>query len=198
MGDVRDFIKKDIVDLQNSEFISKWIIDAIPFICGQNYSLYLQWRHYIAKQIGIDPNDIFISGSSCLGFSLSPHKMLRNFNNKSDIDVCIVSENYFNIAWYELRSIKSHSQYMSLEKFRGAIDAHRTKYIYWGTIATDKILGVFSFGSKWSEALETSRRFTCFENRDFNFRIYKDNKSFRDYTSLSVSDCRKALLEVSK
>jgi len=198
MGDVRDLIKKDIVDLQNSEFISKWIIDAIPFVCDQDYSLYLQWRHDVAKQIGIDPNDIFITGSACIGFSLSPHKMLSNFNSKSDIDVCIVSENYFNIAWYELRSIKPYSEYMSLEKFRKAIDEHRTKYIYWGTIATDKILGMFSFGSKWSKLSEASHRFECFENRDINVRIYKDNKSFRDYTGLSVSDCRKRFLEVQK
>ena len=195
MSDRTRLIKNDIVNLSPTKFISKWIIDAVPVIFEEDYTSYLDWRNNLSKKIGVDPNDIFISGSASIGFSLNPNNNLKKFNDTSDVDICIISENYFNTAWYELRSIKPYHPSMQNSKFKAAIENHRTKYIYWGTIATDRILPILSFGQKWDLALKSSTDDKHFGSRDLNFRIYKDNKSFRDYTIISVSKCRQKILE---
>ena len=66
----------------------------------------------------------------------------------SDIDVAIISHHHFDLAWHELRNLGAN--YYSLNTLqRDSIDKHKSKYIYWGTIATDKILPVLSFGKEW-------------------------------------------------
>lgn len=191
-----DTLRHDLTNMPISMFISKWITDAIPFICAENYSLHSQWRHDIASQLGIDPNDIIMSGSASLGVSLSPHKVLKEFNDKSDIDIGIISEHYFDIAWHELRRIDINSSKIT-PPMRAAITEHRSRYIYWGTIATDKILPLLSFGRAWDEILKSLSKYSCFEGRSINFRIYKDNKSFRDYLSQGIVKCRDYLLEAA-
>lgn len=189
-----DRFRNDLTSMSLSEFISKWVIDAIPFILDNDYSLHAKWRHDIAKQLEIDPNDIIMSGSASIGVSLNPHKLLREFNDKSDIDIGLVSEHYFDIAWHELRHININSPIVT-SAMRAAITEHRSRYIYWGTIATDKILPLLSFGQKWAKVMNGLQKYPCFENRSVNFRIYKDNKSFRDYLIQGVIKCRDYLLE---
>ena len=187
-------LRKDLANMPSSEFISKWVIDAIPFVCNSNYSLHSKWRHDIAQQLEIDPNDIIMSGSASVGVSLSPHKLLREFNEESDIDIGIISEHYFDIAWHELRRVDINSSKITAA-MRAAITEHRTRYIYWGATATDRILPLLSFGVKWDRIMNSLQKYSCFENRTVNFRIYKDNKSFRDYLMYGITKCRDSLLE---
>lgn len=187
-------LREDLKNMPSSEFISKWVIDAIPFVCVKNYALHAEWRHDIARQLKIDPNDIIMSGSASLGVSLSPHKLLREFNEKSDIDIGVISEHYFDIAWHELRRINMNEPKLT-QAMSASIKEHRSRYIYWGTIATDRILPLLSFGSEWDKIMNSLQRYPCFENRTINFRIYKDNKSFRDYLIQGIAKCRDRLLE---
>jgi len=180
-----------------SEFISKWIIDAIPFVCDSDYSMHTKWRHDLALRLKVDPNDIIMSGSASTGVSLSPHKLMKEFNKSSDIDIGIVSEHYFEIAWHELRRMDMTSSKMN-SVLRAAITEHRTRYIYWGTIATDKILPLLSFGQDWNKIMNDLNEYKCFEDRIINFRIYRDNKSFRDYLLQGITKCRDYLLEGQK
>ena len=88
--------------------------------------------------------DIIITGSACVGYSLNPRKNFRKFRETSDIDVGIISNYYFDIAWHELRNQK----YYKLDNnMKNALEEHKNRLIYWGTIATDKILPLLSFGT---------------------------------------------------
>ena len=57
------------------------------------------FRLYMANKFNIPPTEVFICGSALLGFSLSPHKNFASFNDKSDIDIVIISKRLFDKFW---------------------------------------------------------------------------------------------------
>lgn len=187
-----DQIKKELDCLPTSFFITKWIFEHTPYIFDAQESEYIRWREEVAKKLRIDPADILITGSASLGFSLSPHKNFKLFDAKSDVDVIIVSQHYFDVAWHDLLYT---SRSIIQPKMKQALDDHRSRLIYWGTIATDKILPLLSFGTEWDNIIKKSRSNPMFENRNINFRIYKDKLAVRNYLSISVNDRKNALLE---
>ena len=186
-----DRIKSDIISLPTSRFVSKWFFDRVPFAFSNDKESYTIWRESIASKIMLDPSDILISGSACFGYSLSPYKQFKPFDSKSDVDICIISSYYFDTAWNELLQLK---ELPPESRMREAINDHRTRLIYWGTIATDKILPLLSFGPKWNRILAESKTNTFLENREINFRIYKDRFSIRRYIGESVNKCKNELL----
>ena len=184
-------VKQDIISITPDIFISKWIMECTPIIFNEDKKMFYDWKHKLATEIQVDPRDIIITGSASIGCSLNPNKNFKLFNEKSDIDVAIISNHYFDMAWHELRLIKYYKLDSSM---RNAIEEHRSRLIYWGTIATDKILPILSFGRKWNEIVAVIKHEAPVDSRDINFRIYKDNKSFRDYQINSIKECRSIIL----
>ena len=187
MGSDFDSFKSDLLSLPTSRFVSKWFFDKTPYIFSGNEEKYIIWRESIADKIKIDPSDILVSGSACLGYSISPHKNFKAFNSNSDVDICIISPYYFDTAWNELLQLNELPQE---PKMREAVIDHRSRLIYWGTIATDKILPLLSFGPKWDKIIKDSKTIPDLENREINFRIYKDRFSVRRYIGDSVNKCK--------
>lgn len=110
----------------------------------------ISWRHDLAEKLGIDPSDIIITGSAGLGISLNPHKNFKCFDAKSDIDICIFSEYFFSVAWHDLLNLPL----VGLNsKMSSAVKEHRSSFIYWGTVATDQILPILSFGPQWGRIM---------------------------------------------
>ena len=188
-------IKKDLIDLSGTKFISKHILERIPYIFNNDADSYLNWRQNLSIQLKIDPHDIFITGSASLGISLNPNKNFKNFNQSSDIDISIIAPHYFEVAWHDLlfTNIKTLSDIM-----KTALEDHRQRLVFWGTIATDRILPLLSFGGEWNKIITKYKKIQPFANHDINFRIYKNMSAVRNYISLSVSKCKSLLLEVPK
>lgn len=185
-------IKNDILSISPDVFVSKWIMESTPRIFKEDEMGYYAWKHQLASGIQVDARDIIITGSACLGYSLNPSKNFKKFNEYSDIDVGIISNYYFDIAWHELRN----QQYYKLDRdMKRALEEHKNRLIYWGTIATDKILPILSFGKDWNKRISNLQKMSPIDNRDINFRIYKDNKSFRDYQINSIKECQFKILE---
>lgn len=185
--------KNDLERLPTSIFITKWIIDSVPYVFRNNYQNYIIWRHSLAKKLKIDPSDIIITGSACLGFSLNPNKNFRNFGDNSDIDVSIISEYYFNIGWHDLVALSDLSRVN--QKIIASIQDHRNRLIYWGTLATDRILPILSFGYEWNNIIVTMNKMDELNGKEIKFRIYKDSKSLRDYLAISVQKRKSFILE---
>ena len=184
-------IRNDLLTIPPDVFISKWIMEKTPNIFFVNEVKYYEWKHKMASRLQIDARDIIITGSACLGYSLNPKKNFKRFSQYSDIDVGIISNYYFDIAWHELRNQK---YYKLNNNMKQALEDHRNRLIYWGTIATDKILPILSFGKLWNEVINEMRSNPPINEREINFRIYKDNKSFRDYQINSVRECQEIIL----
>ncbi len=106
----------------------------------------------LPRGIGVDPCAIALTGSSSVGISLNPAKEFKEFHRRSDIDVAVISSYHFEMAWRRLRTLGS--EYFRLgPETRRSVDEHRKTYIYYGTIATDQILGLLPFGRAWQAAL---------------------------------------------
>lgn len=192
MGHEPEIIKNDLLSLPPSVFATKWYFDAVPFVFENKYQQYIEWRHELASNINVDPSDIIITGSASLGLSLNPHKNFKVFDAQSDVDVCIFSEYYFSIAWHDLLNLSL----VNLNyKMSSAVKEHRSRFIYWGTIATDQILPLLSFGSQWGRIIPQMNKYDALTDREINFRIYRDRQSFRRYLLTSIEDRRTVLLE---
>lgn len=183
-------IREDLEKLPSSYFVTKWMLDTIPYIFESEPFDYITWRTELSGKMNVDPTDILISGSANLGFSLNPAKNFKTFNESSDVDVCIVSPYYFDTAWREMLRIDLHS---ISPQMGNAVKDHRMRLIYWGTIATDRILPLLSFGPTWDRIINESRRFDVLKDREINFRIYKDRKAVRDYLIQSVEKSKELI-----
>lgn len=56
-------------------------------------------------------DNILIGGSGNWGYSFNPIKFLRPFCDDSDIDLIVVSSNYFNYSWEKLRKYHRNNWY---------------------------------------------------------------------------------------
>lgn len=191
MRDVAN-VKSELESLKSSRFVTKWIMDATPFVFENNTMDYIVWREEIAQKMNVDPTDILISGSACLGFSINPAKNFKLFDEKSDIDVCIISPYYFDTAWRDLLQLNPNRLH---GKMKSALMDHRQRLIFWGTIATDKILPLLSFGPSWDKIINESQSLEILKDRDINFRIYKDRRSLRDYLIQGINKCKEQIWE---
>jgi len=193
---MKDEFLYDLIDLPISFLASKWILERIPHVFDGDTELYIQWKEELSQKIHIDSSAIVFTGSSCCGFSLNPRKNYRDFAIGSDIDVALISQHYFDISWHTLRNLGTR-YYDLVPRQRSAVDDHVNRLIYWGTIATDKILGILPFGKEWLIALNEMGQKKPFENRTVNIRIYKDFESLRDYQAKNLDKLRHKLLENS-
>jgi hypothetical protein len=171
---------------------STHLMDRIPFVFNNDWELYRTWKRKLAKLIEVDPLNITIIGSGGIGFSLNPHKDFRPFSDKSDIDVAVVSEYHFAIAWRALRALKLPD--VRTFKDREAVKEHRTNYIYWGVIATDKVLHYLPFVRPWTEAVASMTGERPTEEREIKIRLYRDYDALRSYHMNGLETLKATLL----
>ena len=185
----------EIIKEKNSnEFISYYLFESIPFIFS-DVNQYIGWKDILSEELELDNADIKIIGSAALGYSLNPEKKFKIFDESSDIDIALISPYYFDIAWRFMRDIKPSLFYKLNGRARYEISCHRKKYIYWGTIATDKILVYLPFARKFNRAIEKLSLIEPTKNYDINFRIYKDFTSLRLYQRNNLEKLQSALIE---
>lgn len=191
--DKNNFI--EIIKEKNSnEFISYYLFESIPFIFS-DVNQYIGWKNVLSEELELDNADIKVIGSAALGYSLNPEKKFKMFDESSDIDIALISPYYFDIAWRFMRDIKPSLFYKLNGRARYEISCHRKKYIYWGTIATDKILVYLPFARKFNGAIEKLSFIEPTKNYDINFRIYKDFTSLRLYQRNNLEKLQSALIE---
>ncbi len=175
------------------DFLSAHMFDRIPHVFAGNRDAFLSWKKVLSHAIDVDPACISFVGSSALGVSLNPAKGFKVFDNQSDIDVGVISHYHFTVAWRYLRT-QGHRRLAVDHKTRAAWDEHGTRLIYWGTIATDRLLGILPFGKKWLDALALMAQTNPTVGREINLRIYSDYESLRAYQTISVQRAREESL----
>lgn len=174
-----DFLT-EIINSDLSFMTSKWILEKIPYIFSGNLELYIKWKETLASKLEVDSKAIALTGSSAVGFSLNPENNLREFNDQSDIDVAVISQYFFDVSWHYLRNLGTKIYSLKPKEYN-AIEDHRKRLIYWGTIATDKIIQILPFGEKWITSLNQMANIDPTKDRNINLRIYKDYEALRAY-----------------
>jgi len=192
---VKEF-KDELIACPSSFICSKWVLDRVPFIFNDDRILFIKWKEELASNLGIDPKAMVMTGSASCGFSLNPYKNYREYNGKSDIDIAIVSELHFDIAWKTLRNLGT-KRFDLTPKQKSSLQDHVERLIYWGTIATDKLLELFPFGREWNDdLLEMSKKQPAY-NRTINIRLYKDFDALRAYQVDNLEKLRIKLFETT-
>lgn len=194
MPPIKELFVEDLLSRSPEKTISVWMIESIPYAFNDDLNLYVNWKHVLSDKIGVDSSSILLTGSGSVGVSLNPYKNYRDFNLDSDIDVAIISDYYFNEAWRYMRNLGSGIHKLPPPP-KQAILKHVSKYIYWGTIATDLILSYLPFGKKWRKALEEMSHIEPTIDRTINARIYKDFESLRAYHTNNLKNLRSVELE---
>lgn len=73
-----------------------WLSEGIPYAFKKDPILYEEIRQWLAIRLDVNPKEISMTGSARIGQSLSPSKLGSCFNEKSDLDLFIISENLLN------------------------------------------------------------------------------------------------------
>jgi hypothetical protein len=172
-------VKQAVRDSEPSALVGRLIIDRVPVVFDGDADAYRDWREEMASRLSVDPCNVFVVGSACVGCSVSPYKDWNPFGPHSDVDIAVISSYHFDLAWRTMRQFRRAD--LNGAEWR-EIEFHRTNYIYWGCIATDKILGRMPFAKEWLEAATLAASLGPTANREINFRVYRDVGSLRDYT----------------
>lgn len=175
-------------------FVEMHVFDRVPEMFAGDRELYIGWKRRLAKAIEVDPACLTVVGSAAVGRSLNPTKNFRAFDAQSDIDVAVVSHYHFTVAWRYLRANPTRRMRVD-PRTKNAWDEHVTRYIYWGTIATDRLLGVLPFGLEWMRTQTYMSSIDPAQGRAINMRIYNDFESLRSYQVMAVKKLRDQLFE---
>lgn len=131
-------VKNDLLSMSPSDFYLKhivksynWYFDSYLNISPEKILDQMDYfKEIVSKNFEIGFHSAQIVGSAKLGYSLSPYKCLKPFDEEeSDIDVALISEKLYSYYWDLLRKYKafkayntSYYQQLTVSIFRGYID----------------------------------------------------------------------------
>lgn len=73
------------------------LFEGVPYFLRNNPLVYEMAREWLSHKLAVSPRDIFVIGSSSIGFSMAPPPNFGNlYTDKSDIDLSIISSSLFN------------------------------------------------------------------------------------------------------
>jgi hypothetical protein len=169
-----------------SDLVSSHLFDSVPFLFDGDATQWRRWRTAFALDLEVDQQSIFLVGSSAVGVSLNPFKNLREFGADSDIDVAVLSYRHFEDGWRTLRNMSRTAQLRLSPAAQIDLKEHAPNYIYFGSIATERILSALPFGPQWAQAIERAKRREPTVDRDVKIRLYRDVESLRRYQMRSI------------
>lgn len=194
MEEIKNVFITELLSKPPELIASVWIIDRIPLLFGEDREGYASWRYQLAKGLGVDPSSVVVTGSCAFGVSLNPNKNYRFFDAESDIDVAVISDYHFTNAWRALRNLGAEIHRLP-PATKQSVKDHVNRYIYWGTVATDRILHILPFGKEWSEVIEKMQHTSPTEGRTIEVRIYRDFDSLRAYQVNNLKNLRTQEIE---
>ncbi|EFD4948461.1 TPA: hypothetical protein ACWKRV_002743 [Escherichia coli] len=137
---------------------------------------YDEFKLYMSKKLEIHVNNIAIVGSAKMGFSLSPDKNYRTFNDESDIDLVLVSDRIYKSSWMAFIELQSKNYF--------PVYAPVAKNIFKGFVSLKELDIRVDFFNKWSRNVEPLKKDiqTIFGiPNDINYRIYDSWESVERY-----------------
>jgi hypothetical protein len=126
---------------------------------------YAQFKQRVAAAFGTE--QVHLAGSGNWGYSLHPEKSFKPFDNSSDLDVAVISNEQFNQLWSEMR--RGHRQKWHLLPDQERKNLRRNaENVYAGFISP---LWLPDYQS--AKRLEFRRHFNRLSDRNVGFRPVK-------------------------
>jgi len=145
---------------------------------GEFSAGYDEFKKFISLKLGIPFNNISIVGSAKTRYSFSPSKNFKEFNDDSDFDLIIVSNDMYRKIWSAYREI-SQQTYLTgynlkcANIFNGFVSIRDSDSTYGNEILQDWQRKVRTF--------KTDLQLKFGIQHEINYRIYSDWESVQDY-----------------
>ena len=99
-----DVCKRPARELANFYFASQ---ECAAFDSAEHYRWFTR---LVQQEVGGNP-EVAVVGTGNWKYSLNPNKGFKTFDDKSDIDVAVVSPELFHVTWDELRQVHRKTWY---------------------------------------------------------------------------------------
>ena len=188
----------------DSGLIGPCLRDAlVPWVFEPNPASWTNFRADLSAEFDVGTEDIAIVGSGRFGFSLNPGKNLRAFNDRSDIDVVVVSADLFDKLWYDL--LKAAYPRPPVNQRVGGWLKDRQSELYTGwlsplevkldaTIFGARARPVLEFNARWFNMFKHASRHPPRRHEDIKSRLYRTWQHAELYHLHSIAALRRALV----
>lgn len=173
--------------------------DAAPYVFEPNPEAWSAFRGLMSEKLSCSMDDIRVVGSGRLGFSMKPDQNLRNFSDRSDIDVVVVSNDLFDALWIAL--LKAYYPRPPVT-FGGWLAEGRNE-LYTGWLSplkirldtkifknTENIVGIRAL---WFDTLKLASNMPPRRHEDIQCRLYRTWDHAELYHIHSISALRRSL-----
>lgn len=161
----------------------------------ESYKKYDQFRRYVASKLNVHFHDIAIIGSAKTGFSMNPSKSFKEFDEKSDIDVVVVSSTLYYKFWDEY--LKEHN---SITGIRNGKYKYVVSCIFKRFITLDGFDNSNTYYVKWqkkTKGFEKDLQLMFKIDNDINYRIFESWDAVKMYYCKGLLENRRVLEGVS-
>lgn len=187
--DVKSRFKKDLKDeIYDSRYIvQKYLCNGSSPILNDEEIFEIKFS--IANKFKIHPNEVIITGSGKLGFSIAPQKLFNDFNENSDIDVAIISNNVFDEFWSDLLDFNINI------KNRNCIEEKNYRdfqdYFFRGWIRPDLFPFKYKRKTDWFNFFnDLTQKIYNYGEHKISAGIYKNFTTFELYNIKNISSIR--------
>ena len=139
---------------------------------------YDEFKKFISLKLGVPFNNISIVGSAKTRYSFSPSKKFKEFNDTSDFDLIIVSNEMYRNIWSAYREIAQQTflieyKWKCINIFNGFVSIKDSDSTYGNEILQE-----------WQRKVRTFKADLQLKfgiQHEINYRIYSDWESVQDY-----------------
>ncbi len=192
--DTKQFYMKHIVRTENWYFENVLNIPPADIIKAAD-----DFKILVSDALGVSYNSVMMVGSGKTGYSLSPSKKFKEFtiepdaDNKSDIDIAIISLPIFDKFWKTFRDAyditnKGAYRYISREIYRGYINERNINLIDQCRVIWKEIS---------NEATRKLKQNMYFKH-DISYRLYRSWEDFEEYNMESINELKMEVTDNAK
>lgn len=161
---------------------------------------YSKFREKIGDVFKVTPNEVFLVGSGYFGLSLAPAKDFAKYKldgqNKSDLDVVIISKQYFECIWRDLIDAYYAGQHYVYNRY--------AKTTFKKFVSFDKKMNFSEQGSylhstkldrilKLYDSVEKTSTTVLRLDNEIKFRVYQNYEDVIAYHNWSIAQLRAKL-----
>lgn len=181
----------ELVSTDPATFVLDSILKMTPALF-QDEAEHASWIGTLSGFLGIARDSLHLVGSARTGVSLNPNKQFRAFDERSDVDIAVISEHHFEEGWQHLRDWGARRLNLPREA-RWSYDNHKKRHVFWETIATDELIQFLPFGKRWLIAFADMAREGPSDGRVVKARIYRNLDALITYQIKGITRARVAL-----
>lgn len=173
----------------HAEILEAFVFAAVPYAFRSAHEEYGLLRSELSRQLGVALENIRMTGSGSIGFSLAPYKYGQVYSEQSDWDMLLVDAELFDCVWIDLVSLTGE-QYRKIE---WRTREHLRDQIYWGWLVPDTLAPATRVARPWFEAFHGLSRHVEFAGRTVAGRLYRTWDHARAYHLYGLREIAKHL-----